>query len=73
MRVRYSSTKQREFDSDWLRGCSHFINSNIDPKKYELVNKIFMETYYENLREGMNQRDALEKAKWVAFCFLMSK
>jgi hypothetical protein len=73
MRVRRSSTNQQELDSEWLRECTNFINNNNNERKYELVNKIFVETYYENLREGMNPRDALQKAKWVAFCFLMLK
>jgi len=73
MRVRNSSTTQQELDSEWLRECTNFINNNNNEKIFELVNKIFVETYYENLREGMNPRDALQKAKWVAFCFLMLK
>jgi hypothetical protein len=73
MRVRQSSTKQQELDAEWLRECTDYINKNNDEKKFELVNKIFIETYYENLREGMNPKFALQKAKWVAFCFLMLK
>ena len=73
MRVRQSSTKQQELDAEWLRECTDYINKNNDERKFELVNKIFVETYYENLREGMNPKLALQKAKWVAFCFLMLK
>jgi len=35
------------------------------------VKKVFVETYLENIREGMNPRDALQKAKSVALCFLV--
>jgi len=73
MRVKNSSMTQHELDAEWLRECTNFINNNNNEKKFELVNKIFVETYYDNLREGMNPRDALQKAKWIAFCFLMQK
>jgi len=73
MRVRLSSTNQQEVDSEWLSECTNFLHKDNDEKKFELVNKIFIETYHENIREGMNPKDALQKAKWVAFCFLMSK
>jgi len=73
MRVRRSSTNQQELDSEWLKECTNYLKENNDEKKFELVNKIFVETYLENIREGMNQKDALQKAKWVAFCFLMIK
>ncbi len=70
MRVRRSSNQQ-QLDSEWLSECTNFLNENNDEKKFELVNKIFVDTYFENIREGMNHDDALQKAKWVAFCFLM--
>ncbi len=73
MVLRLSSQKQQEIDAEWLRECVNYINANNDEKKYKLVSQIFMDTYYENLREGMHPRDALQKAKWVAFCFLMTK
>ena len=72
MRVRRSSTNQQKLDSEWLTENTNFIDKN-NEKKYELVSKIFMETYLENIKEGMNPKDALQKAKWVAFCFLMQK
>jgi len=72
MRVRRSSTNQQKFDSEWLTENTNFIDKN-NEKKYELVSKIFMESYLENIKEGMNPKDALQKAKWVAFCFLMQK
>jgi len=73
MRVRISPDKQQELDTEWLSECTNFLNKNNNEEKLELVNKIFVETYLENIREGMNPKDALQKAKWVAFCFLMLK
>jgi len=64
---------QQRLDSEWLSACINYLNKNNDEKKFELVNKIFIETYLENIQEGMNPKDALQKAKWVAFCFLMLK
>jgi hypothetical protein len=73
MWVRRPSTSQQTIDSERFRQNTEFLNENNDGKKLELVNTIFMETYLENIREGMNHRDAVQKAKWIAFCFLMQK
>lgn len=73
MRVRQSSTNQQELNSEWLKEHTNFLIKNNNEKNYELVSKIFMESYLENIKEGMNPKDALQKAKWVAFCFLMQK
>jgi hypothetical protein len=35
------------------------------------VKKVFVETYLENIREGKNPKEALQKAKAIALCFLI--
>ena len=73
MSLIYSKPKQKNIDTEWLREFTLSNHNNNDERKYELVNKIFIDAYYDNLQEGMKPKDALEKAKWVAFCFLMQR
>jgi len=40
-------------------------------EKIKLAEKIFFETYSENIQEGMNPKAAVQKAILVAFCFLV--
>jgi hypothetical protein len=71
MRAGISSDKQPQLDPEWIREFAKFLNKNGNKEKFEVVKKIFVETYLENVREGMNPRDALQKAKSVALCFLL--
>jgi len=73
MRVGISSDNQKQLDPEWLREFANFLNKNGNKETLEAVKKIFVETYLENVRGGMNPRDALQKAKTVALCFLMLK
>jgi hypothetical protein len=69
MWVRNSSTNQ--LDPEWLRDFAQFIGKNGNKERYLAVRKIFIDSYFENIREGMNSKDALQKAKTVASCFLL--
>jgi hypothetical protein len=71
MRVRQSLDNQIQQDPEWIREFVKFLNKNGNRKKFEDVKKIFVEAYLENVREGMDLKDALQKAKSVALCFLM--
>jgi hypothetical protein len=72
MWVRYSQDdRQLSKDPDWLVEFSIFFNKKGNRKKFEKVKKIFTDTYLENIREGMNSKEALKNAKSVALCFLM--
>ena len=42
-----------------------------DQKKLQEIKKVFVEAYFENIRDGMNQKEALQKAKSIALCFLL--
>jgi hypothetical protein len=46
------------------------INKKGNEEKIKFAEKIFSETYFENIQEGMNPKIALQKAIIVAFCFL---
>jgi hypothetical protein len=71
MWVRRSSEHQQQLDPEWLTEFANFLKKNHNKKKFESVKKIFVETYLENVREGMHPREALQKAKTVALCFLL--
>ena len=46
-------------------------NKKADEEKIKLAEKIFLETYFANIQEGMNPKFALQKAITVSFCFLI--
>jgi hypothetical protein len=71
MWVRRSSENQQQLDPEWLRDFANFLDKNGNKKKLQSVKKIFVETYFENVRGGMYQREALQNAKSVALCFLL--
>jgi len=52
-------------DPEWIIQLADFGNK----EKLEVVKKIFIETYLENIREGMNTKDALQKAEVIAQSF----
>ena len=71
MWVRRSSNIQQQLDSEWLIEFAHYVNKNNNKKKLEKVKKIYIETYLENIHEGVHPKEALQIAKSVALCFLM--
>jgi hypothetical protein len=71
MWVRQSFENQEQSDPEWLKEIAIFLNKNGNKKKFITVKKIFVEAYLENIREGMNPKEALQKAKSVALCFLI--
>jgi hypothetical protein len=69
--MRQSSENRQQLDPDWLKEFTNFLNENGNKKKFDMVKKIFVETYFENTRNGMNPKEAMEKAKTTALCFLI--
>lgn len=63
-------------DNQQLQHLELFVDNIRSPnkkgneEKIKLAEKIFFETYSENIQEGMNPKAALQKAIAVAFCFL---
>jgi len=70
MRMILSLDKQKQLNPEWIREFENLLYKNGRKKKYKVVKKIFVETYLEYVREGMNPKDALQKAKIIALCFL---
>jgi hypothetical protein len=73
MWVRNSSNHQQSLDPEWIREFSNFLEKNGNKEKFIIVKKIFVDSYFENVRDGMNSKEALAKAKTVALCFLLQQ
>ena len=71
MRVRRSSENQQQQDPEWVTEFASFLEKNGNKKKFQSAKKIFIETYFENVRSGMHPKEALQNAKSVALCFLL--
>jgi len=66
-----SLDNQELLNLEWIREYIKILNKKSNEKKIKLAEKIFFETYFENIQEGINRKVALQKAKSVAFCFLI--
>jgi len=71
MWVRCSSQNQLQYDPEWVREFASFLERNGNKKKFQSAKKIFVETYFENIQNGMHPKEALQNAKSVALCFLL--
>jgi hypothetical protein len=71
MWVRRSLELQRQLDLEWINELTRFTHQKDDKKKIENLKEIFIELYIENMQEGLNPTEALEKAKLLIFCFLI--
>lgn len=71
MWARQDTSNKEEITIEWFKEFSRVLSKNRDAKKIEQVKKVFVEAYFENIREGMNQKEAVQKAKSLALCFLM--
>jgi hypothetical protein len=71
MWVKRSFINQKQQDPEWVREFVKFLNTNGNKEKFLVMKKIFIDAYLENIREGMNPEEALQKAKSVALCFLV--
>jgi hypothetical protein len=71
MWVRRSLELQKQLDLEWINELVRFSHQKDNKKKIENLKEIFIEFYIENLQEGLNPTEALEKAKLMIFCFLI--
>jgi uncharacterized protein YdeI (YjbR/CyaY-like superfamily) len=71
MRVRLSSEKKQQQDPEWVKEFASFLEKNGNKERFQSVKKIFVDTYFENVRNGMHPNEALQNAKSVALCFLL--
>ncbi|PNX51800.1 MAG: hypothetical protein BV458_11010 [Thermoplasmata archaeon M9B2D] len=67
--MRRSRITSQQLDQDWLIEFGVCLNKINDEKKMQEIKKIFIEAYFENIQEGMNPREAIQKAKTIALCF----
>jgi hypothetical protein len=61
--------KQLSMDPSWLAEFSYFLEQNNNKKQLESVKNIFVETFMDNIRDGMDAKDALHNAKVIALGF----
>ena len=73
MWVKSPLEKKQQQDPEWVTELACFLNKNNNTEKFMTAKKIFVDTYFENIREGMHPRVALQKAKMVSECFLMTQ
>jgi len=71
MTLNYIRDEQSEINIETFVEILEELEKNYDEEKVKLAKKIFTETYYEGIQEGMNSRDALQKAVTVTNCFLI--
>jgi hypothetical protein len=71
MHVKRLSDNKNQADPEWVNDLVIFINKNHFKKITDELKKVFIELYFENLRNGMKPNDALEKAKATISCFLL--
>ncbi|MBN1861270.1 MAG: hypothetical protein JW840_07410 [Candidatus Thermoplasmatota archaeon] len=73
MSERPSSQNEQQLDPEWFKEFANFLNRNGNRKKLQEVKKIFVQAYFENIRDGMNSKEALHNAKSIALCFLTTR
>ena len=67
----HSSDKPQQLNPEWLSEFKNILDNKGNKEKSKLVKKIFVETYLENVREGINPKDSMQKAKMIALCFFV--
>ncbi len=72
MWVRDSSNKRVPPDPEWLQELGKFLNNSGNGEELEMVRTIYYQSYREFVDEGMPPEVAINKAKSVAICFLLS-
>ena len=71
MWVRRALELQKQLNLEWINELARFTHQKDSKKKIENLKEIFIELYIDNLQEGLNPMEALEKAKLMIFCFLI--
>ena len=71
MWVRRSLELQKQLNLEWINELARFTHQKDSKKKIDNLKEIFIELYIDNLQEGLNPMEALEKAKLMIFCFLI--
>jgi hypothetical protein len=68
-----TAIKQLSMDPKWLTDFAYFLNQDNNKKELEEVKTIFVDTYMDNIHDGMNTKDAFQNAKTIALGFSHTK
>jgi len=71
MRVRLSSENIVQKDPEWVQEFASFLERNGNKKKFQSAKKIFVETYFENIRSGCIQRKRCRTRSLLRCVFLL--
>ena len=61
--------KQLSLDPKWLTEFAQFLEENRNKEDLEEVKTIFVETFLDNIHDGMDPKEALHNAKTIALGF----
>ena len=68
-----TTINQISMDPKWLIDLASFLNQDNNRKELEEIKTIFIETYMDNIHDGMNTKDAFDNAKTIALGFSNTK
>ena len=71
MTKRSSPDDQKLLSLEWIREYTKMVNKKSNKEKIKFADKIFFQTYFHYIHEGINRKVALQKAKTVTLCFLI--
>jgi len=61
---------EQQNDPEWLREFSQFLDYQNNMERLKEVKTIFVQTYIDNLHDGMSPKDALHHARVIALSYL---
>ncbi len=62
--------KELHDDPGWLTELASFLEQNRNVERLKEVKAVFVQTYFDNIHDGMTPRDALDNARTIALCYL---
>ena len=65
------SSNEQQLDPEWLREFAYFLDQNDNKTRLKEVKTIFVQSYFDNIHDGINPKDALNNARSIALCFLI--
>lgn len=68
--MKQSLTNQQTPNQEWLIEFARILKQNQNSNKILKIKTVFIESYLENIQEGLKPNEAFQKAKKIAQCFL---
>lgn len=62
---------EQQNDPEWLKEFAYFLDQNNNIERLKEVKTIFVQTYIDNIHDGMNPKDALHHARVIALRYLI--